>query len=312
MARSAPALSSKRSNLHGLLQLARPLNLLIAAGTLLALRYGWMARWEPKGAFTQLSGVDFLLGMMVVVLLMAAGNLINAYFDVTEDRINQPELAIVDRTIKRRVLIIAHVGLNLVGLGIAAWLSVRHADWKPFSVAVAVSFVLWKYSASWKGVPVLGNLTVAIMLGLVPLWLAILESPFHAGDRGQLFWPMLGIGGMAFGVGLVREIVKDARDVTGDLQAGKRSIPISFGLTVARNVALILMVVLMAIYGAATWWISLNEGLLAWISWLAPLPFMMLSTLSLTGKSAHWPRADRWLLLTLVIGFLQCLWIGGF
>ena len=43
----------------------------------------------------------FLEGLLVVVLFMAAGNWINAYFDVVEDRINRPDRAIVDRTVKR-------------------------------------------------------------------------------------------------------------------------------------------------------------------------------------------------------------------
>ena len=73
----------------------------------LLLRFGWMARWGTDGEFTSLPWPLFLEGMGVVVLLMAAGNWINAYFDVVEDRINRPDRAIVDRTVKRRVLIVA-------------------------------------------------------------------------------------------------------------------------------------------------------------------------------------------------------------
>ena len=107
MAADRSSLSSKRGNLRGLIRLARPLNLLYAAGTLALLRFGWMARWGTDGEFTSLPWPLFLEGMGVVVLLMAAGNWINAYFDVVEDRINRPDRAIVDRTVKRRVLILA-------------------------------------------------------------------------------------------------------------------------------------------------------------------------------------------------------------
>lgn len=312
MARPAPTLSSKRSNLHGLFRLSRPLNLLIAAGTLSALRYGWMSRWTPEGHFMQLPGSEFVVGALVVIVLMAAGNLINAYFDVTEDRINQPDLAIVDRTIKRRVLIIAHGGLDAAGIGLAAWLTARLGTWWPVTIAGAVAFSLWKYSARWKGVPVLGNVIVALMLGLVPIWLAVLEAPFHTGEAWHVYWPLAGFAGMAFGVGLAREIVKDARDAPGDIEAGKRSIPIAFGMTVARNTVLLLLVLLTAVYCASTWWISPHGGDAAWVTWMAPLPFLVLAILAVSGRQPHWVRADRWLLLTLVAGFVQCLWIQGF
>ena len=38
---------------------------------------------------------DWSMTVWGVVLLMAGGNIINAYFDVAEDRINRPEIAIV-------------------------------------------------------------------------------------------------------------------------------------------------------------------------------------------------------------------------
>ena len=76
MAADRSSLSSKRGNLRGLIRLARPLNLLYAAGTLaLCASGGW-----PGGAGRQLPPPVATLpgGHGVVVLLMAAGNWINA------------------------------------------------------------------------------------------------------------------------------------------------------------------------------------------------------------------------------------------
>ena len=305
------ALSSKRGNLFGIIRLARPLNLVIGAGTLISLRHGWMARWEPAGQFTQLPEVDFLLGTAVVVLLMAGGNLINAYFDVTEDRVNRPEIAIVDRSIKRRVLMMAHAVLHIAGVSIAAYLTWKHADWSLLLVALAVSFALWQYSARWKAIPILGNMVVAGLLGLVPLWLALLEAPMHGGDLWRMSWPLLGFGGMAFGVGLAREIVKDARDEPGDRLAGKQSIPIRFGARTTYWVVLVLITTLMVAYVTAL--MALHpKGASGWLQWMAPLPFMLLAILSISGGKPRWKQADRWLLLCLVTGFMQCLWLPGF
>ena len=153
-------LSSKRGNLAGLWTLARPANLLYASATLLLLRFGWMARWAPEGQFLSLPLGLFLEGLLVVVLLMAAGNWINAYFDVVEDRINRPDRAIVDRTVKRRVLIVAHPVTHFIALCLALHLSVQLDRWAPLILAAA-AFVLWMYSARWKSIPLVGNGMVA-------------------------------------------------------------------------------------------------------------------------------------------------------
>lgn len=306
-----PPISSKRSNLMGVVRLARPLNLLISAGTMGALRYGWMERWTPVGSYTQLPLIDFLLGVLVVVLLMAAGNVINAYFDTTEDRINKPERAIVDRLVKRRVLIIAHQALNTVGIGIACFLAWKYSGLGHLLLPVTVSFLLWRYSARWKSRPFIGNLVVAGLLGLVPIWMGILESPFHTlgSERWGLMWPLLGFGGMAFGIGMAREIAKDARDEPGDRVAGKNSIPIQFGSNATRKWVAGILIAMAAVYVSSI--VALSPKVEVWtiLPWMSPLPFIVLAMFSTILKKPRWEWADRWILAALVSGFVQCFWI---
>lgn len=311
MSRSHPTLSSKRGNLAGVVRLSRPLNLVIAAGTMGALRYGWMERWTPAGHYTQLPLSDFLLAVLVVVLLMAAGNVINAYFDTTEDRINKPDRAIVDRLVKRRVLIIAHQALNTVGIGIACFLAWKYSGFGQFLLPVTVSFLLWRYSARWKSRPFIGNLVVAGLLGLVPIWLGIVESPFHTmgSERWELMWPLLGFGGMAFGIGMAREIAKDARDEAGDRVAGKNSIPIQFGRNAARMWVAGILFSMAAVYVSSILVLmpSMERGML--LPWMSPLPFILLAIFSSILKTPSWKWTDRWILVALIAGFVQCFWI---
>lgn len=306
-------LSSKRGNFAGLVRLARPLNLVISAGTLMALRYGWMHRWSPEGSFTRLPLIDFLMGTLVVVLLMAAGNLINAYFDTTEDRINKPQRAIVDRLVKRRVLIIAHQILNGMGIALAAILSWKYGSIAHLLLPLLVSFLLWRYSARWKRLPFVGNAVVASLLGLVPIWLAILESPLHdAASRWALWWPLLGFGGMAFGIGMAREIAKDARDEPGDRAAGKNSIPIQFGQKATKRwvSGILLCMTVIYIFSVTSLMDSVRFDTL--LPWLSPVPFMLLAILASVVPQARWKWADRWTLAALVMGFLQAFWIPAF
>ena len=157
--------------------MARPLNLLYAGGHPALLRFGLDGPVGTDGEFTSLPVASlFLEGMGVVVLLMAAGNWINAYFDVVEDRINRPDRAIVDRTVKRRVLILAHPTFNLMALGLAGPCTCRIGELNRWAAdgPRGVAFLLWMYSARWKAIPLVGNGVVAGLIGLVPLWIGVL------------------------------------------------------------------------------------------------------------------------------------------
>ena len=315
MAADRSSLSSKRGNLRGLIRLARPLNLLYAAGTLALLRFGWMTRWGVNSEFTSLPWPLFMEGMAVVVLLMAAGNWINAYFDVVEDRINRPDRAIVDRTVKRRVLILAHPTINLIALGLAGHLSLALENWTPLLMALGVAFMLWMYSTRWKAIPLVGNGVVAGLIGLVPLWLGVLESPFHpdgSAAKWTLWLGMMAYGGMASGIAMIREIAKDAQDIEGDLAAGKTTFPARFGTQTTRWTCLVLLLTIGFAYGTALSKMDMGSGPVSVLQWSIPAVGWSWSLLLLIQAEIRWDRVSTATLLTLLLGSLQCLWIDGF
>ena len=302
----ATSLSSKQGNLHGLIRLARPLNLGIAASTLVLLKFGWLARWQPEGSVGLLPTVSFAEGTLVVVLLMMSGNWINAYFDVHEDRINRPDRAIVGRTVKRRVLIIAHQTVNALGLLIALHLSWSLRSMLPILIAALVSFSLWRYSTRWKATPLLGNTIVAALLGMVPVWLAALEVPFTAQDeRFSLWLGMAAYGTIATGIGLVRELAKDALDLAGDREAGKKTFAVRRGTGAVRTLCLILLAAIAIGYALGIGFFGTRNAFM----WMAPMPFWLWSVLVTLKTEPHWSTLSRATLYALLAGTLQCLWI---
>ncbi len=306
----ATSLSSKQGNLHGLIRLARPLNLGIAASTLVLLKFGWLARWQPEGSVGLLPTVSFAEGTLVVVLLMMSGNWINAYFDVHEDRINRPDRAIVGRTVKRRVLIIAHQTVNALGLLIALHLSWSLRSMLPILIAALVSFSLWRYSTHWKATPLLGNTIVAALLGMVPVWLAALEAPFaKESERLGLWLGMAAYGTIATGIGLVRELAKDALDVAGDREAGKKTFAVRRGTSAVRTLCLVLLAAIAIGYSLGIGFFgTLNASM--WL-WMAPMPFWLWSVMVSLKTEPHWKTLSQATLWTLLAGALQCLWIPG-
>ncbi|MDG1382259.1 MAG: geranylgeranylglycerol-phosphate geranylgeranyltransferase [Flavobacteriales bacterium] len=309
---TALPLSSKRSNLRGLIVLARPLNLTIAALTLLLIRYGWMTRWVTGGPHLQTSVIQVFEATLVMVLLMAAGNIINAYFDVQEDRINRPQRALVDRTVKRRVLIVTHQVLNLIGLLIAAHLSWSVGSVGPLILAIMVSWILWRYSASWKAKPLVGNLSIAFLLGMVPLWLASLEASGAGPELQRDLLQNLGAyGAMAMAIGMVRELAKDAMDMEGDAAAKKSTFPLWKGENLTRRLCLVLWICVALMYAAGIQhWGGIEEWP-SWIQWATPFPGWAACLFLLLQRKTRWKTLSRATLATLILGIVQCAWIPG-
>ncbi len=182
------------------LRLIRPLNLLIIAFTMVAMRYGVvhgflavstaelqaLAAGSSATLFQQVPGNTFIHGFSAIhfwllvlstVLIAAGGNAINDYFDTRIDRVNKPGAVIVGRSVKRRTAMLGHWILTaagvLLGLLVAwragqLWLSII-----PFFCAGA----LWAYSTRLKRTFLLGNGLVAVLVALVPLSVGLYEIP---------------------------------------------------------------------------------------------------------------------------------------
>ncbi len=232
-------------SLGGGLRLVRATNLLIAAAGVLA--GGWIAlgaiRLPTLLCFAALSGLG----------LGAAGNAWNDICDAAADRINRPaERPLAAGGIRRGTAdLIVFLGA-LVGLAAAALVSGRQV-----LVGLAALAVMLAYSPLIKPRPVAGNIAVALIAGLPPLYGALAVG---APAAGVVPWVL------AAWLHLAREIVKDVEDEAGDRTIGRRTLPIVVGRrpaqVVAAGVALLfvpasLLLPRVAAYGGAYFLIAL-------------------------------------------------------
>lgn len=158
----------------------------------------------------------FLLSSSVV-LIAAAGYIINDYYDVKIDYINKPERVVIGRSITRRYAILYHVLLSGLGILIGLFLS-----WRIGFVNVTSVFLLWLYSNTLKRLPFVGNFTVALLTGL-----SILSVDIYYKTHQSL---IVIYASFAFFMTLVREIVKDMEDLKGDNTFGCKTLPIVWGI----------------------------------------------------------------------------------
>lgn len=158
----------------------------------------------------------FLL-VFATVLITSAGYLINDYYDVKIDYINRPDRVMVGKALKRRWVIILHTVLNVLGVAIGFWLSIEIGV-----INFIAAFMLWLYSNQLKRMPLIGNLTIALLTGAS---LFLVGQYFQ--ERGYL---ILCYAVFAAFITLIREIIKDMEDLKGDLRFGCKTLPIVFGI----------------------------------------------------------------------------------
>jgi len=199
----------------------------------------------------------FVLLCLSSVLIAAAGYIINDYFDINIDRINKPGKVVVERHISRRWAILLHWLFSFTGILIGFYVGYRvGAFWLGFANLGCV-VALWLYSTTFKKKLLSGNIIISLLtawvvlvIGLITNYRMVTEPEiFGVTNASRLLRFTFLYGGFAFIINLVREIVKDIEDMQGDAKYGCRTMPIVWGVQVAK-------------FFAGTWLAILSAALL--------------------------------------------------
>jgi len=186
--------------------------------------------------------IDFGLLVFSTVIIAAAGNMINDYFDVKADRINKPQKLVISKYMKKRWAIVLHWGLNVLAVLISIYLSIKYASLLFVFIHILSMNLLWFYSTYFKKKLFVGNFIIALLTALVPLlavWFfktsnenSLPFSPFQSNtwstklDYTFIYF----IAFCAFFQNLAREISKDIQDISGDKVIAVYSLPMKFGI----------------------------------------------------------------------------------
>lgn len=158
------------------------------------------------------SEVSFLaLGLFLIV---GYGNLDNDLHDLDSDRINRPDRALPSGRMSPRFAQISAMIVLAAGLS-----SMALASTMCLIQGLLATPLLWLYNRYFKRLPIIGNLTVA--------WLCAwsIFTP-HFPDIPRMVLPAVIF---AFGLTLVRELIKDTEDIEGDKLAGMKSTAVALG-----------------------------------------------------------------------------------
>ena len=234
-------------------RLIRYKNLLIIAATQYLMRYCIVYPIIRVNDFKlQLDNLHFFLLVLSSMLVTAAGYVINDYFDTKTDMLNRPGTVLVGKRISRRIAMFIHVVLNVAGVGLGIYLSVKVGILALGVAYVVASGILWFYSTTYKRQFLIGNLIVSVFTGVVPFLVVLFEVPllneayreilleYNINFNALFAW----VGGFAFFAflsNLVREIIKDVEDFEGDQAFGRNTLPVVLGIRISKVVIIVLI-----------------------------------------------------------------------
>ena len=201
----------------GFIKLLRPLNIVVAAFAVLVSAY-------ILGVYEQYYTLTCVV--IVVIAYNGAANAFNDYCDYEIDLINRPNRPLSRGMITSFQALSFAVILFAIGTVTAFQL--------PFyarlaAVVIAMPLIII-YSMRLKGTPLLGNIAVAMILGLTFVFCGLAFNKL-----GPMIVPAI----LAFGLTLVRELIKDIADVEGDNSVGLKTLPLVVGKNKAITVAII-------------------------------------------------------------------------
>jgi 4-hydroxybenzoate polyprenyltransferase len=168
---------------------------------------------------------------LIVLLITAAGYIINDILDIETDKINKPTKLYVSKSISIKNAWRVYWAFT----SIACFLSLLYAtEFIHFILFFGVPILLYVYSIYLKKTPLLGNILISFLV-ILPIYtiylfefvpqkttIPIFDRPINNAILFYIFF--------AFITTLIRELIKDVEDIKGDYSRGMKTLPIIIGI----------------------------------------------------------------------------------
>lgn len=314
-------------------KLIRFSNLIIIGLTMYAVRFCFFSIGGKITVNETIEQVLFGLLVFSTLLIAAAGNIINDYFDIKSDKINKPENWIIGNIVPKRKAILYHWLLSAIAFGIAILLSIYyHTFWYVFIHLFSIN-ILWLYSVYFKKTTLLGNFIVAFLTSLVVILTGIhfaINGSFSTDIPNSIFqssknvsyaifeWKKIFLENgkfiwifafFSFILNFGREIIKDIEDIDGDRILSAKTLPLKYGVKYAKVSATIILILIPISYFSLLLYfkrnISLSEIYATFPVAIAAFTTLFSLIYLIKAKTiSDFKTADRLLKLAMVFGIL--------
>lgn len=193
---------------------------------------------------TNLSVFQFVILLFSLILITAAGYVINDIFDLKSDLINKPQKVIVTTYFSVESSQHLYLIVNTLGivLGIGLSLSIQKPTYS--FIFIGASLLLYFYSKTLKSKPLIGNIAVSFLIAFSIITLCLFDLNFEIQSENQqlVIYVIMLLSVFAFLINLVREIVKDIVDVNGDYNLKMNTLPILLGVVRTKKIVAFLCI----------------------------------------------------------------------
>jgi len=178
---------------------------------------------HDKPVKTVLFDINLLMLVLASSAVIAGGYIINNFYDSEKDLINKPNKTMLDKLVSQNTKLSFYFVLNFSAIIMASYVSFRAVLF--FSAYI---FAIWFYSHKLKKMPVIGNLTSAI-LTITPFFAVF---TYYKNFDTVIFVHAT----FLFLIIVIREITKDLENIKGDLALGYYTVPVKYGEKTAKKI----------------------------------------------------------------------------
>ena len=200
--------------------------------------------------------LEFVLLISATLLISSGGYIINDVFDINSDSVNKPEKNMVGSFITIETANKLYWITTISGVLLGTLVSYLINQINFGLIFLFSAGLLWFYSQKYSCQPLIGNIVISVLsavtLGLVwlfefyalagkPYIFTEVQTNFSVVSRFVFIYM-----GFAFIITFIREIVKDIEDYIGDDRFGCRTLPVRYGVLIAKYTALALSTICLA------------------------------------------------------------------
>ena len=237
------------------LKLIRFPNLIIVFLTQYLLQYLILIPTFDKGNLSPLlDHFHFFILVLSTMVIAAGGYIINDLEDYEIDLLNKPDKVIINKHISAYNAHLIYWGLTGFGFLISLYLAFYVDNLPLLLIYPFAVLLLYLYSKALKKSILWGNLIVSLFCAFVAgiVLFAERENVFQLttqnSDYGSIVLEIFTFYMLfAFFATMFREIVKDIEDVDGDKKLGCTTMPIAWGTSKAKGVALFFAIIFLGI-----------------------------------------------------------------
>ena len=160
---------------------------------------------------------QILICVAIIASTMGFGNVLNDIIDLKNDSFNHPNRILPQQIISiEKACFILFVCLVII-IALSIYISIIAKVY-----LLIVNILLLLYNIYYKSIMLIGNFIIALLLSSVFVFTELVLAQSYT----QLIIPAI----LAFGISLIREIIKDLEDMDGDKKVGRSTMPIYCGV----------------------------------------------------------------------------------